>query len=122
MAKQKGEEPHPTSSGSEAPEYIPPEWWIDHNIDILGQAPAIAMAQTYLTMANSTGHMFHNAVNAQRHLDVVARAATKLEVKTLLGVDVSEELAAALEIEMSALPALIAALNAAKKSAKQAKA
>lgn len=93
---------------------------IDPNVVNLGSSPGEAMGVIYQAWAHSTAIMFENAVNAQHNLNVIAQAATKREVNILLGVDVLEQRVAALEIQMSTLPAWVAALVAAQKSAKQA--
>ncbi len=117
MAKSTGEEHHPQS----------PESWFDHNVNILGHAPAHAMANTYYAMAHSTGLMFQNAVSMQQCVNVAALATTYRGVETLLGVDAMVELDAALEVEeiecLEMLAATIAVLIAArKKTAKNASA
>lgn len=124
MAKPTGDEPHAASTVSDSPEStfpgcMAPKWWIDCNLNTLGCAPAMAMAYTYLTMADSTGRMFHNAGNAQHNLDVVAQAATVRGVKTLLRDDPLVKLMARLEIKENELLIKIAYEQiAAEKSAK----
>ena len=124
MAKPTDDEAHTASTVSDSQELpfpgcIPANWWIDCNLNTLGCAPAMAMAHTYLTMANSTGHMFHNAVKAHHHLDVVAQAATVRGVKTLLRDNPLVKLMARLEIKENELLIKIAYEQiAAEKSAK----
>ena len=98
--------------------FEPIEPIINPNANV-GSSPGVAMGFIYQAMAQSTAIMFENAVNAQQNLNVIALAVTKREVNILLGVDVLEQRVAALEIQMSTLPAWVAALVAAQKSAKQ---
>ncbi|WP_434421481.1 RebB family R body protein [Nannocystis pusilla] len=57
------------------------------NAKVLGDAPAMAMASLYQTMAHATGLMLQNAVAAQQQLSVVAQAATTQGVSLLYTVD-----------------------------------
>jgi hypothetical protein len=46
------------------------------NVKVVGEAPAMAMANVYQTAAHSLGLMFENAVNAQGQQNILAQAAT----------------------------------------------
>ncbi|EDP96235.1 RebB family R body protein [Kordia algicida OT-1] len=46
------------------------------NVQVVADAPAIALANVYQTAAHSTGLMFANSVNAQSQQNILAQAAT----------------------------------------------
>jgi hypothetical protein len=54
------------------------------NTKVLGDAPAMAMGNIFLALAQSSGILFENSVNAQQQLNIAAQAATTLGVSTLL--------------------------------------
>lgn len=45
------------------------------NVKVVSEAPAMAMATLYQTLAHSTGILFENAVNAQQQAQILAQAA-----------------------------------------------
>lgn len=57
------------------------------NTKVLGDAPAVAMASLYQTMAHSTGLLLQNAVTAQQQMAAIAQAVTVQGVSLLYGVD-----------------------------------
>ncbi len=86
------------------------------NVKNLGDAPAMAIAHIYQTMAHSTGFMLENQVNAQHQLNLAGQAATVTGVSELFTFDTAEQAVAASKLNMSDmaefLGSLIAALNA----------
>jgi hypothetical protein len=64
------------------------------NAKVLADAPAVAMASLYQTMAHSTGLVIQNAVTAQQQLNAVMQAATVQGVALLYGVDTAAAAAA----------------------------
>ncbi|PCC70720.1 Killing trait domain-containing protein [Nannocystis exedens] len=61
------------------------------NVKVIGDAPAVAMASLYRTMAHSTGLMVQNAVTDQQQLNMAAQAATVQGVALLYGVDTTAD-------------------------------
>lgn len=57
------------------------------NVNVLGQAPAMAMGTLYQSLAHSTGLLFENAVAAQQQQAIVAQAATTQGVAMLYSID-----------------------------------
>jgi len=57
------------------------------NVNVLGQAPAMAMGTIYQSLAHSTGLLFENAVAAQQQQAIVAQAATTQGVAMLYSID-----------------------------------
>jgi hypothetical protein len=57
------------------------------NTKVLGDAPAMAMGNIFQALAQSSGILFENSVNAQQQLNIAAQAATTLGVSTLLSSD-----------------------------------
>ncbi|WP_417451215.1 RebB family R body protein [Kordiimonas sp.] len=57
------------------------------NIQVVAEAPAMAMGSLYQTSANAMAMMYANAVYAQQQANVAAEAATTLAVTKLLGVN-----------------------------------
>ena len=87
------------------------------NVKNLGDAPAMAMAHIYQTMAHSTGIMFENAVNAQHQLNMASQAATIQGVSQLFTVDTAEQAVAASKLNMSDMAEFLGSLIAALKAA-----
>jgi hypothetical protein len=54
------------------------------NVQVLGEAPAMAMAQLYQAISNSLAMAAANAVYAQQQANVTAQASTTVCVKMLL--------------------------------------
>jgi hypothetical protein len=56
-------------------------------VKVLGDAPAVAMANLYQATAQALANAAHNATNAQQQSYVTAQAATTMGVATLYSVD-----------------------------------
>lgn len=59
------------------------------NVEVLGDAPAIAMGNLYQATAQALANAAHNATNAQQQTNVTAQAATTMGVATLYALDTS---------------------------------
>jgi len=57
------------------------------NTKVLGDAPAIAMANLYQATAQALANAAHNATTAQQQNSVTAQAATTMGVATLYSLD-----------------------------------
>lgn len=57
------------------------------NVQVVGDAPAMAMGSLYQTAAHSTGLMFQNSVNAQNQQNILSQAATTQGLIQLYSVD-----------------------------------
>ncbi|MCF7222278.1 RebB family R body protein [Marilutibacter chinensis] len=57
------------------------------NVKIVGEAPAMAIASMYQTMAHSTGILFENSVSAQQQQNSLSQAATNQGVMQIYSVD-----------------------------------
>ncbi|QDH68986.1 RebB family R body protein [Marilutibacter alkalisoli] len=57
------------------------------NVKIVGEAPAMAIASMYQTMAHSTGILFENSVSAQQQQNTLSQAATNQGVMQVYSVD-----------------------------------
>ena len=57
------------------------------NVNVLGDAPAVAMGNLYQATAQALANAAHNATNAQQQSYVTAQAATTMGVATLYSVD-----------------------------------
>lgn len=57
------------------------------NTKVLAESPAMAMGQIYQTLAQSTGLLIQNAVNAQQQMEAQSQAATVQGVILLYSVD-----------------------------------
>ncbi len=57
------------------------------NVEVLGDAPAMAMGNLYQAVAQALANAAHNATNAQQQSYVTAQAATTAGVATLLSLD-----------------------------------
>lgn len=57
------------------------------NVKVVGEAPAMALANLYQTMAHSTGLAFENAVNAQNQQNILAQTATTQGVMQIYALD-----------------------------------
>lgn len=68
------------------------------NLKVLGDAPAVALANLYQTTAQALANAAHNAVNAQQQNYVTAQAATVMGVATLFSIDTASTGAAAKDI------------------------
>ena len=54
------------------------------SVNVLGDAPAVAMGSLYQTAAAATGQAIQNAVTNQQNLNILAEAVTSASVKSLL--------------------------------------
>lgn len=59
------------------------------NVEVLADAPAVAMANLYQATAQAMGNAAHNATSAQQQTAVTAQACTTMGVATLFSLDVS---------------------------------
>jgi hypothetical protein len=57
------------------------------NVKVVAEAPAMAMATMYQTMAHSTGILFENAVAAQQQQNILAQAAVNQGVMQIYSLD-----------------------------------
>ena len=57
------------------------------NVEVLGNAPAVAMGNLYQATAQALANAAHNATNAQQQSYVTAQAATTMGVATLFSLD-----------------------------------
>lgn len=57
------------------------------NLKVLGEAPAMALANLYQATAQALANAAHNAVSAQQQTNVTAQAATTMGVTTLFSID-----------------------------------
>jgi hypothetical protein len=56
-------------------------------VKVLGDAPAIAMANLYQATAQALANAAHNATMAQQQMNITAQAATVMGVATLYSID-----------------------------------
>lgn len=54
------------------------------NVNVLGDAPAVAMGSLYQTAAAAAGQAIQNAVTNQQNLNILAEAVTTASVKYLM--------------------------------------
>lgn len=57
------------------------------NVEVLGQAPAMAMGNLYQATAQALANAAHNATTAQQQMNITALAATVEGVATLYSLD-----------------------------------
>ena len=57
------------------------------NVQVVADAPAIALGNVYQSAAHSTGLMFENAVNAQSQQNILAQTATTQGVMQIYSFD-----------------------------------
>lgn len=57
------------------------------NVKVLGDAPAIAMANLYQATAQALANAAHNATMAQQQMNMTAQAATVMGVATLYSIN-----------------------------------
>ena len=57
------------------------------NVEVLGDAPALSMANLYQATSQALGNAAHNATSAQQQTAVLAQAATTMGVATLYSLD-----------------------------------
>jgi hypothetical protein len=68
------------------------------NTEVVGEAPAVAMANLYMATSQALSNAAHNATNAQQQGYVTSQAATTQGVATLLSVDTAAEAEATVKI------------------------
>lgn len=83
------------------------------NVKVLADAPAMAMANIYQSLAQTTGLMFNNAVSAQQQLNVAAQAATVQGVLQIYSVDTITDALATEKISNADVSQLILQLRTA---------
>lgn len=57
------------------------------NVQVLGDAPALAMGNLYQATAQALANAAHNATNAQQQSYVTAQSSTTMGVATLYSID-----------------------------------
>lgn len=57
------------------------------NVQVLGDAPAVAMGNLYQATAQALSNAAHNATSAQQQANVAAQAATTMGVALLYSLD-----------------------------------
>ena len=57
------------------------------NVQVVADAPSVALANVYQSAAHSTGLMFENAVNAQGQQNILAQTATTQGVMQIYSMD-----------------------------------
>lgn len=57
------------------------------NVQVLGDAPSIAMGNLYQATAQALSNAAHNATTAQQQMNVTAQAATTMGVAVLLSLN-----------------------------------
>ncbi|GAA6166885.1 RebB family R body protein [Sessilibacter corallicola] len=57
------------------------------NVEVLGDAPAVAMGNLFQATAQALGNAAHNATIAQQQTNITAQAATTMGVATLYSID-----------------------------------
>jgi hypothetical protein len=86
------------------------------NVKVLGDAPAMAMAAIYQSLAHSTGILYENAASSQQQLAIAGQAATNQGVIQIYSVDTMAGAVAASKISQSDTPdtllSLLTALQA----------
>jgi Killing trait len=65
------------------------------SLQVVGQAPAMAMGTIYQSLAQATGLQFMNAVNAQQQSNILQQAATTQGVIQMYSVDTMSDATAA---------------------------
>jgi hypothetical protein len=75
------------------------------NVKVLGDAPTMAMAAIYQSLAHSTGLLFENAVAAQQNQAILAQAATTQGVMQIYSFDTMAAAATVAKLGQSDVPA-----------------
>lgn len=57
------------------------------NVEVLGEAPAVALGNLYQATSQALANAAHNATTAQQQTNVTAQAATTMGVATLYAID-----------------------------------
>ncbi len=86
------------------------------NVKVLAEAPAMALAAIYQSLAHSTGILYENAVAAQQNQAILAQAATTQGVMQIYSFDTAAAAATVAKVGQSDVPdnmlSLLAALRA----------
>ncbi len=61
------------------------------NVKVVGEAPAMALANTYQVMSHSTGILMQNAVAQQQQQNILAQAASNMGVMQIYSIDTSSD-------------------------------
>ena len=61
------------------------------NVEVLGDAPAVAMGNLFQATAQALSNAAHNATAAQQQTNVTAQAATTMGVATLYSIDTAAD-------------------------------
>lgn len=80
--KKQAENAFPTSVNDQITDAV-----TQSNVKVVGEAPAMALANVYQTAAHSTGLMFENAVNNQNQQNILGQAATTQGVMQIYSID-----------------------------------
>ncbi|MBB6367949.1 hypothetical protein FHR56_003114 [Xanthomonas sacchari] len=88
------------------------------NVKVVGEAPALAMASIYQSMAHSTGILFGNAVSAQQQQNTLAQAVANQGVMQIYSLDSTAAAGATEKVAQTGvsdnLTSLLTVLNAFK--------
>ena len=57
------------------------------NVEVVADAPSVALGSLYQTAGHSTGLMYENSVNSQNQQNILAHAATNQGVMQIYSVD-----------------------------------
>ena len=57
------------------------------NVEVVADAPSVALGSLYQTAGHSTGLMYENSVNSQNQQNILAQAATTQGVMQIYSVD-----------------------------------
>jgi len=87
------------------------------NVKVLGDAPAMAMAAIYQSLAHSTGILYENAASSQQQLAIAAQAATNQGVIQIYSVDTMAGAVAASKLAASDAPDLMSLLATVRSTA-----
>lgn len=74
------------------------------NVQVLGDAPAMAMGAIYQSLSHSTGILFENAVSSQQQLGIAASAATNQGIIQIYSVTPMAAAVATSKIAQSDVP------------------
>jgi hypothetical protein len=74
------------------------------NVKVLGDAPAMALAAIFQSLAHSTGILYENATSAQQQLQIAAQASTNQGVIQIYSIDTMATGVATAKIGSSDVP------------------
>jgi len=86
------------------------------NVQVLGDAPAMAMGAIYQSLSHSTGILYENAVGSQQQLAIASQAATNQGVLQIYSVDTMAGAVATSKIAGSDVPNNMLSLMSALKA------